>query len=63
MGISRWLIPLELSEQIMEKTVSRRDFLKLGGAAAGAAAVGSFVPPAAARAAREAGHLNAQGDG
>ncbi|HEY5982099.1 MAG TPA: molybdopterin-dependent oxidoreductase [Anaerolineales bacterium] len=47
----------------MEQTVSRRDFLKLGGAAAGALAVGSFVPPRVAQAALEAGHLNAQGDG
>jgi thiosulfate reductase/polysulfide reductase chain A len=47
----------------MHNTVSRRDFLKLGGAAAGALTVGSFVPPAAAQAARAAGHLNSQGDG
>ena len=47
----------------MLNTVSRRDFLKLGGAAAGVLAVGAFMPPMAAQAAREAGHLNAQGDG
>jgi thiosulfate reductase/polysulfide reductase chain A len=47
----------------MENTVSRRDFLKMGGAAVGALAVGSFIPPRVAEAARAAGHLNAQGDG
>jgi thiosulfate reductase / polysulfide reductase chain A len=47
----------------MQNTVSRRDFLKLGGAAAGALAVGTMLPPPAAEAARRAGHLNAQGDG
>ena len=47
----------------MQNTVSRRDFLKLGGAAAGALAVGSMLSPTVAQAARRAGHLNAQGDG
>jgi thiosulfate reductase/polysulfide reductase chain A len=47
----------------MANTVSRRDFLKLGGAAAGVLAAGAFIPPAVAQAAREAGHLNARGDG
>ena len=47
----------------MSNLVSRRDFLKLGGAAAGVLAAGAFIPPAVAQAAREAGHLNAQGDG
>jgi thiosulfate reductase / polysulfide reductase chain A len=47
----------------MTKTLSRRDFLKLGGAAVGAAAVGEFIPPLVARAARESGQINAQGDG
>jgi len=47
----------------MPSTVSRRDFLKIGGAAAGALALGSFLPPAVAQAARQAGYLNAQGDG
>ncbi len=47
----------------MTKTFSRRDFLKLSGAAAGAVAVGEFVPPLVARAARETGQIDAQGDG
>ena len=47
----------------MHNPVSRRDFLKLGGAAAGTLAAGSFLPPRAAQAARTAGHLNAQGNG
>lgn len=47
----------------MQETVSRRDFLKLGGAAAGALAAGSLLPPKVAQAARRAGHLNAEGDG
>ena len=51
------------SEKQMPNTISRRDFLKLGSAAAGALAVGEFIPPLVAAAAREAGHLNAQGDG
>src|SRR5512143_1171950 len=44
-------------------TISRRDFLKMGGAAATALAVGQFVPPSVAQAARAAGHVNAEGDG
>ncbi len=44
-------------------TISRRDFLKVGGAAATALAVGQFIPAPVAQAARDAGHLNAQGDG
>ncbi len=47
----------------MSKTISRRDFLKLGAASVGALAVGQMLPPMVAQAAREAGHLNAQGDG
>ena len=47
----------------MSKTLSRRDFLKLGGAAGLAVAVGSMLPAPVAQAAREAGHLNAEGDG
>ncbi|CAG1010521.1 partial Thiosulfate reductase molybdopterin-containing subunit PhsA, partial [Anaerolineales bacterium] len=43
--------------------ISRRDFLKVGGAAATALAVGQFIPAPVAQAARDAGHLNAQGDG
>jgi thiosulfate reductase/polysulfide reductase chain A len=47
----------------MPKTLSRRDFLRLGAAGAAALAAGQFVPPQVAQAARAAGHLNAQGDG
>lgn len=47
----------------MAKTISRRDFLKLGAATSAALAVGSFIPPPVAQAARQAGYLNAQGDG
>jgi len=47
----------------MTNTLSRRDFLKLGGAFAGALAVGKFIPPAVAQAARDAGHLDANNDG
>ena len=44
-------------------TISRRDFLKLGGAAFGALAIGQFIPPLVAQAAREAGYLNASDSG
>lgn len=44
-------------------TISRRDFLKLGSAAALGLAAGKFVPPALAKTARETGAINAQGDG
>ena len=47
----------------MTNLLSRRDFLKLGGATAGALAIGEFIPPLVAKAAREAGTLNANGDG
>ena len=47
----------------MSNTLSRRDFLKLGGAAATALAVGSFIPPMVAQAARQAGLLDETGDG
>ena len=47
----------------MTKTISRRDFLKLGAASAGALALGQMLPPRVAQAAREAGHLNAERDG
>jgi thiosulfate reductase/polysulfide reductase chain A len=46
----------------MSNQVSRRDFLKLGGAALGAMAVGQFIPPPAARAAYQHS-LDANGDG
>jgi|Deesub1362A_J573_1020465.scaffolds.fasta_scaffold04059_5 thiosulfate reductase/polysulfide reductase chain A len=44
-------------------SLPRRDFLKLGSASLGALALGQFVPPAAAQAARAAGVLDADGDG
>ncbi len=47
----------------MTETISRRDFLKLGAATAGALVVGAMLPPKVAQAARDAGHLNAEGDG
>ncbi len=47
----------------MTKTISRRDFLKVGGAAAGALALGSMVAPEVAHAARQAGLLDAEGSG
>jgi thiosulfate reductase/polysulfide reductase chain A len=47
----------------MTKTISRRDFLKLGGAATAALAAGKMLPPLVAQAARDAGHLDANGDG
>lgn len=46
----------------MTHTISRRDFLKLG-TAAGALALGQMLPPKVAQAAREAGLINAAGDG
>ncbi len=47
----------------MTKTISRRDFLKLSAATAGALALGQMLPPKVAQAARESGYLNAVGDG
>jgi len=47
----------------MSNRISRRDFLKVGGMAAGALALGAVLPPQVAAAAREAGLLDAQGDG
>ena len=48
----------------MPKTeISRRDFLKLGSAAASAFAVGQFIPPAVARAATQASMLDDNGSG
>jgi len=38
-------------------------FLKLGGAAFGALAIGQFIPPLVAKAAREAGYLDASNSG
>ncbi|MEJ2708894.1 MAG: molybdopterin-dependent oxidoreductase [Anaerolineales bacterium] len=48
---------------MLNNRISRRDFLKLGGATAGALAAGKFVPPIVAQAAREADLLDANGDG
>ncbi len=47
----------------MTQTISRRDFLKLGTTAAGAVALGQMLPPLVAQAARDAGQINAEGDG
>lgn len=47
----------------MTKTLSRRDFLKLGAAAGTALAVGSVLPAPVAEAARQAGFLDSKGDG
>ena len=47
----------------MTQTISRRDFLKLGATSAGVLALGQMLPPKVAQAARDAGHLNAAGDG
>ena len=47
----------------MTKTISRRDFLKLGAAGAGALALGQMLPPRVAGAARDAGTIDSQGNG
>jgi len=47
----------------MTKTISRRDFLKLGAAGAGALAVGQMLPPKVAEAARQAGTIDSSGNG
>ena len=47
----------------MSDFVTRRDFLKMGGAAAGALALGQFISPAVAQAATKAGLLDANGSG
>jgi len=47
----------------MTKTISRRDFLKLGAAGAGALVVGQRLPPKVAQAARDAGTIDAEGNG
>ena len=47
----------------MTNTISRRNFLKLGGAAFGALAIGQFLPPLVAQAARQAGFLDATNSG
>ncbi|TSA47426.1 MAG: twin-arginine translocation signal domain-containing protein [Chloroflexi bacterium] len=47
----------------MPTTLSRRDFLKVGGAALGAAVLGQFIPPRVAEAARANGLLDATNSG
>jgi thiosulfate reductase/polysulfide reductase chain A len=47
----------------MTKTISRRDFLKLGAAGAGALAFGQMLPPKMAQAARASGNIDPDGDG
>jgi thiosulfate reductase / polysulfide reductase chain A len=47
----------------MTNALSRRDFLKLGGAGLGAVALGQYVPPLVAQAARNSGRLDAGGNG
>ncbi|MBE3144873.1 MAG: molybdopterin-dependent oxidoreductase [Planctomycetes bacterium] len=50
-------------EIIMPNTLSRRDFLKVGGAAVGALVLGRFIPPLVAEAARATGMLDATNNG
>ncbi len=47
----------------MPSTLSRRDFLKISGAAVGALVIGEFLPPWVAQAARSNGLLNASDSG
>ncbi len=47
----------------MTSTLSRRDFLKMGAASAAAVTMGAMLPPKVAQAARQAGLINAEGDG
>jgi len=47
----------------MSHEVTRRDFLKMGAAAAGALALGQFIPPRVAKAARQLDVVDANGDG
>ncbi len=47
----------------MPKTMSRRDFLKVGGATVGALILGEFIPPRVAEAARVSGMLDAGNSG
>jgi thiosulfate reductase/polysulfide reductase chain A len=47
----------------MTKNLTRRDFLKLGGAAAGALVASKFIPPRVAEAAQSYGLLNSSGSG
>ena len=45
------------------KTISRRDFLKITGNAAGVMALGSFIPPEVISSAAQSGFINAEGNG
>jgi thiosulfate reductase/polysulfide reductase chain A len=47
----------------MPSTISRRDFLKVGGTAVGALLIGQFIPPQVAEAARASGLLDATNSG
>jgi thiosulfate reductase / polysulfide reductase chain A len=47
----------------MPSSISRRDFLKVGGAAIGALIAGEFIPPRVAEAARASGMLDATNSG
>ena len=50
-------------EKRMANTISRRDFLKVGGAAVGGLVLGQLIPPAVAEAARASGLLDATNSG
>src|SRR5512137_2159173 len=54
---------LYVLESFMTNTISRRDFLKMGGAAFGAMAASQFIPPRVAEAARMNGMLDATNSG
>jgi thiosulfate reductase/polysulfide reductase chain A len=47
----------------MPNTISRRDFLKIGGASVGGLVLGQFIPPQVAEAARGNGILDATSSG
>jgi thiosulfate reductase/polysulfide reductase chain A len=47
----------------MSNGVTRREFLKMGAVAAGAVALGQFIPPRLAKAARQLDVIDANGDG
>jgi thiosulfate reductase / polysulfide reductase chain A len=47
----------------MPSTISRRDFLKVGGATIGTLVLGQFIPPMVAEAARQSGRLDASNSG
>jgi thiosulfate reductase / polysulfide reductase chain A len=50
-------------EKTMSNMISRRDFLKVGGAAVGALALSEFIPPRIAEAAHKSGLLDASNSG